>query len=69
MAACVPLKVKPVHVTVFAFPLFLSANVHVPDAVTVSPLFGVASPITHSALVPPSYVLLLHYVILGVKLI
>ena len=61
-----PLKVKPVHVTVLALPLFLSAKVHVPLAVTSSVPTFVARLMVQSALLVPSYILLLH-VALGVK--
>ena len=58
---------SPVHVTVLLFAIVLSAKLHVPLAVTLSPLTGVAKPIVHVALVPPSYCLLLQLLILGVN--
>ena len=43
------------------------SNVHVPDAVTVSPLSTVANVMVQLALVPPSYVLSLQLDTVGVN--
>ena len=54
------------QLTFLPVPTFLSANVHVPLAVTVSPLCTPLKVIVHDAVVFPLYSLLLHELTLGV---
>ena len=68
MLALSPLIVILPHVTVLLLPTLASANVHVPLAVTVSPLITLLKPIEPVAFLFPSYVLVVTLLTLGVIL-